>query len=215
MAGAGVAGNGQSELAHVLQGLRRPRQGEALLKGQNLIGRSPGEIVTLGVGHIPEDRLAAVVGEMTVAENMVLPYLAHFTRNGQLDRAAIIEHAKQLIAEYQIKASPQDRIRTLSGGNMQKVILARSLHRNPALVVAVDPTRGLDIGATDYVRGRLLEQRRRGAAVLLISEDLDEILALADRIVVIYEGRIVGEVMAAEATPERLGLMMAGAETNR
>jgi len=213
LAVAGVAGNGQSELAQVLQGLRQTRRGSVLLKGQNLAGLSAGEIVKRGVGHIPEDRQGGVVGEMTVAENLVLPYLADFTRNGQLNHSAIIDHAKQMIAEYQIKAGPQDRIRTLSGGNMQKVILARSLHRNPALVVAVDPTRGLDIGATDYVRSRLLEQRGRGAAVLLISEDLDEILALADRIAVIYEGRIVGEVKAAEATPEALGLMMAGSRS--
>ena len=212
LAVAGVAGNGQSELAHVLQGLRKPKRGAITLKGESLIGSSPGEIVQRGrgVGHIPEDRLSAVVGDLTVAENMALAYLAEFTRHGQLDRKAIRAHAAQLIAEYQIKAAPGDRARTLSGGNVQKVILARSLHRNPALVVAVDPTRGLDVGATDYVRGRLLEQRARGAAVLLISEDLDEILALADRIVVIYEGRLVGEVMASEANVERLGLMMSG-----
>ena len=212
LAVAGVAGNGQSELAHVLQGLRKPKRGAITLKGESLIGSSPGEIAQRGrgVGHVPEDRLSAVVGDLTVAENMVLEYLPEFTRRGQLDRKAINAHAAQLIAEYQIKAAPTDRMRTLSGGNMQKVILARSLHRDPALVVAVDPTRGLDIGATDYVRGRLLEQRARGAGVLLISEDLDEILALADRIVVIYEGRIVGEVMAGEANAEQLGLMMSG-----
>jgi simple sugar transport system ATP-binding protein len=208
---AGVAGNGQSELAQVLQGLRAVTGGRLDLNGRSLVGLTPGEILARGVGHIPEDRLAAVVGDMSVAENIVLPYLGDFTHGGRLDQAAILAHARQLIAEYQIKAGPFDRIRTLSGGNMQKVILARSLHRNPALVVAVDPTRGLDIGATDYVRSRLLEQRARGAGVLLISEDLDEILALADRILVMYEGRLVGEVPAAEATPERLGLLMAGA----
>ncbi len=210
LAVAGVAGNGQSELAHVLQGLRRPKRGAITLRGESLIGLSPAAIVQRGVGHIPEDRLSAVVGDLSVAENMTLAYLSEFTRRGQLDRKAIHAHVAQLIAEYQIKAAPTDRARTLSGGNMQKVILARSLHRNPALVVAVDPTRGLDIGATDYVRGRLLEQRARGAGVLLISEDLDEILALADRIAVIYEGRIVGEVLAHEASAEQLGLMMSG-----
>ncbi len=207
---AGVAGNGQSELSQVLQGLRRPREGAITLKGESLTGLSPAEIVRRGVGHIPEDRLTAVVGEMTVAENMALEYLPEFTRRGQLDRRAMTAHAAQLIAEYQIKAAPTDRARTLSGGNLQKVILARSLHRDPALVVAVDPTRGLDIGATDYVRSRLLDQRARGAAVLLISEDLDEILALADRIAVIYEGQIVGEVTANAANAEQLGLMMSG-----
>ena len=210
LAVAGVAGNGQSELAHMLQGLRQPSRGDVRLKGQSLAGRSPGEIVRLGVGQIPEDRMRAMVGELSVAENMVLEYLPEFTRGGQLDRPSIQSHAAQLIAEYQIKASPADQARTLSGGNMQKVILARALHRSPSLVVAVDPTRGLDIGATDYVRSRLLEQRGRGAAVLLISEDLDEILALADRIAVIYEGQIVGEVAASEASAEKLGLMMSG-----
>jgi simple sugar transport system ATP-binding protein len=210
LAVAGVAGNGQSELAHVLQGLRRPSQGQITLRGRSLIGLGPAQIVALGVGHIPEDRLAAVVGELSVAENLVLEYLSEFTRSGQLNRAAMRAHAQQLIQQYQIKAAPGDRAQTLSGGNLQKVILARSLHRDPALVVAVNPTRGLDIGATDYVRSRLLEQRQRGAAVLLISDDLDEILALADRIAVIYEGRIVGQVTAAEANPEQLGLLMSG-----
>ncbi|MBI3241413.1 MAG: ABC transporter ATP-binding protein [Chloroflexi bacterium] len=212
LAVAGVAGNGQSELSQVLQGLRQPTRGNIFLKGQNLIGLMPGEIVRRGVGHIPEDRLNAIVGELSVAENMVLEYLPEFTRGGQLNRPAIEAHAAQLISEYQIKAAPADQARTLSGGNIQKMILARALHRSPALVVAVDPTRGLDIGATDYVRTRLLEQRGRGAAVLLISEDLDEILSLADRIAVIYEGQIVGEVAASEASAEKLGLMMSGSK---
>jgi simple sugar transport system ATP-binding protein len=194
----------------LLQGLRQPARGTACLKGQSLAGRSPAQIITMGVGQIPEDRLAAVVGGLSVADNLVLPYLAEYTRRGQLDRAAIRAHAHQMIQEYQIKAVPGDRAQTLSGGNLQKVILARSLHRNPALVVAMNPTRGLDIGATDYVRSRLLEQRARGAAVLLLSDDLDEILALADRIAVIFEGQIVGLLPASEANPERLGLMMSG-----
>ncbi len=209
---AGVSGNGQSELTQILQGLRKPTRGAVNLQGQNLAGLSSAQIVARGVGHIPEDRLAAVVGEMTVAENLTLAYLPEFTRRGQLDRAAMHAHAAALIAQYQIKAAPTDKIRSLSGGNIQKVILARSLHRNPALVVAVDPTRGLDLGATDYVRQRLLDQRQRGAAVLLISEDLDEILALADRIAVMYAGEIVGTVPAAEAEAEQLGLLMAGAK---
>ena len=210
LAVAGVSGNGQSELAHVLQGLRRPTRGHVTLGGESLLGLRPDQIVQRGVGHIPEDRLAAVVGEMTVAENLVLEHLPEFERRGQLDWQAIASHATALIQQYQIKARPSDRIRTLSGGNVQKVILARSLHRSPALVVAADPTRGLDIGATDYVRGRLLAERGRGAAVLLISGDLEEVLALADRIVVMYEGRIVGETAAHEANAERLGLMMSG-----
>jgi simple sugar transport system ATP-binding protein len=128
-----------------------------------------------------------------------------------LDHRRIRKHAENLIAEYQIKASPTDRMRTLSGGNMQKVILARALSRSPQVVIASQPTRGLDVGATEYVRRKLLEQRDRGAAVLLLSEDLEEVLALSDRIAVIYEGRIVGLLSAAEAEEEKLGLLMSGA----
>jgi simple sugar transport system ATP-binding protein len=128
-----------------------------------------------------------------------------------LDRKAIQENAERLIREYQIKAAPGDRMRTLSGGNMQKALLARALANNPRVVVAAQPTRGLDVGATEYVRARLLEQRDAGAAVLLISEDLDEVVALSDRIAVIYEGRIMGVLPARQASLEQLGLMMSGA----
>ena len=148
---------------------------------------------------------------MTVAENLALENLQDFVTNGALDQRRIRENAERLIAEYQIKATPTTRIRTLSGGNMQKAILARALARKPQAVIASQPTRGLDVGATEYVRGQLLEQRDRGAAVLLISEDLDEILALSDRIAVIYEGRIVGVIEASQADVEQLGLMMSGA----
>jgi ABC-type uncharacterized transport system ATPase subunit len=127
-----------------------------------------------------------------------------------IERAQVRQNATQLISEYQIKASPNDRMRTLSGGNIQKAILARSLSRQPKVVIAAQPTRGLDVGATEYVRSKLLEQRDRGAAVLLLSEDLDEVLALSDRIAVIYEGEITGIIPAAEATVEQLGLMMCG-----
>ncbi len=212
---AGVSGNGQSELAQVLQGLRPAAHGRVALNGEPLLHLTPNQIVQRGVGHIPEDRLTAVVGEMTVAENLVLEYLPEFVQRGQLNKAAIAAHAGQLIAQYQIKAQPGDRVRTLSGGNIQKLILARSLHRNPALVVAVDPTRGLDIGAADYVRSRLLAERQRGAAVLLISGDLDEILALADRIVVMFEGRLVGEMPVHRASAQALGLLMAGSTERR
>jgi simple sugar transport system ATP-binding protein len=129
-----------------------------------------------------------------------------------LDWRTIYAQAERLIREYNIKATPGARARTLSGGNLQKVILARVLSRQPCLVLAAQPTRGLDVSATEYVRGQLLEQRRRGAGVLLISEDLDEILALSDRIAVMFAGRIVGCIPAVQATAERLGLMMAGRE---
>jgi simple sugar transport system ATP-binding protein len=147
---------------------------------------------------------------MSVAQNLALEHLHEFTRGGRLDHRAIRRHAETLIAAYQIKAQPDDRIRTLSGGNIQKCILARVIERNPQLIVVAQPTRGLDIGATEYVRNKLLEQRQRGAAILLFSEDLEELLELADRIAVIYDGRILADMPVAAATTERLGLLMAG-----
>lgn len=209
---AGVSGNGQSELAQVLEGLRRPTAGRVLVGDQDLTHADPERVMQAGVGRIPEDRHESVVGEMSVAQNMALEHLAEFTRGGQLDKRRMRQHAEQLIAAYQIKARPDDRIRTLSGGNMQKVILARVLERNPQVIIVAQPTRGLDVGATEYVHGKLLEQRQRGAAILLISEDLDEILALSDRIAVIYEGEIRGILPRAEADAERLGLLMSGAD---
>ncbi len=209
---AGVAGNGQAELAEVISGMRRLQAGQVLLGGRDLAGAGAAEVAEAGVGRIPEDRHTGVVGDLSVADNLALEHLHEFTRRGLLDRAAIQSQARLLIAEYNIKALPSSPARTLSGGNMQKVILARVLSRRPKLVVASEPTRGLDVGATEYVRGKLLEQRARGAAVLLISEDLDEILALSDRIAVIFAGQIIGAVPAAAATAEQLGLMMAGRE---
>jgi simple sugar transport system ATP-binding protein len=208
---AGVGGNGQTELAEVLSGIRRPSRGQIRMGGLDLTGAPPAALTAAGLGRIPEDRHEGVVGELTVAENLALEHLEEFSRNGTLDRQAIQRNAQALIEQFQIKARPTDPVRTLSGGNMQKVLLARVLAREPEVVVAPQPTRGLDVSATDYVRAELLAQRERGAGVLLISEDLDEILALSDRIAVIYEGEIVGVLPAQEANVERLGLMMSGA----
>lgn len=209
---AGVSGNGQKELAQVVEGTRPTTAGRVHMAGRDITQAGPRAFMAAGIGRIPEDRHESVVAEMTVAENMALEHLHEFTRGGMLDKKRIRQHAEGLIQAYQIKARPGDRIRTLSGGNMQKVILARVLERHPALIVAAQPTRGLDVGATDYVRQKLVEQRQRGAAILLISEDLDEILALADRIAVIYEGQIRGILPANAAQPERLGLLMSGVE---
>jgi general nucleoside transport system ATP-binding protein len=165
-----------------------------------------------GVGRIPEDSRANVVGQMTVAQNMVLEKLDDFSYKGTLNRQAIRRYAETLIEDYQIKASPNDRIRTLSGGNLQKVVLARVLAQKPKVLVVAQPTRGLDVGATEYVRRKLLEQRAEGAAILLISEDLDEILQLSDTIAVLYEGRIMDVRAAHGATPNELGLLMAGVQ---
>jgi len=208
---AGVSGNGQAELARLLAGTLKPTEGRILVEDQELTGSDPSHFLAAGVGRIPEERHESTIAELSVAENMVLERLDDFTRNGLLDRNGIRRHGEQLIAEYQIKAKPTDRMRTLSGGNIQKVVLARALAGKPRVLVASQPTRGLDVGATEYVRGKLLEQRDQGVAVLLISEDLDEVLAVADRIAVIYEGRIVGLIPTREASLEQLGLMMSGA----
>ncbi len=208
---AGVSGNGQSELAQVLEGVRQASAGRVLVDGQDLTHADPTEMMRAGVGRIPEDRHESVVPEMTVAQNMALEHLGEFVAKGTLDKRRMRQHAEHLIATYQIKAKPDDRIRTLSGGNMQKVILARVLERNPKVIVVAQPTRGLDVGATEYVHGKLAEQRQRGAAILLISEDLDEILELSDRIAVIYEGEIWGILPRAQANAEDLGLLMSGA----
>lgn len=208
---AGVGGNGQKELSEALCGVRSCSGGSILLEGQEMTGKQPAEFTRAGIGRIPEDRHEGMVPELTVTENLALEHLNEYTKRGVLDRKAIQKHAEELIEQFQIKARPGDKTHTLSGGNMQKVLLARVLSRNPKVVIVPQPTRGLDVGATEYVRQQLLEQRNRGAAVLLISEDLDEILALSDRIAVIYEGEIVGLLPATEATPERLGLLMSGA----
>jgi len=212
---AGVGGNGQKELAETLCGVRQPGRGRLLVGGQELTGATPAGFTAAGVGRIPEDRYTGVVGELTVAENLALEHLGEFTRGGVLDRQAMHRYAQELIHQFQIKARPTDRTRTLSGGNLQKLILARVLSRQPQVVVAPQPTRGLDVAATEYVRHQLLQQRARGAAVLLISEDLDEILALADRIAVMYEGEIVGVLPTGDAEIEQLGLMMSGAVKER
>jgi len=208
---AGVSGNGQTELSQVLSGTRKPNAGKILIGQRDLAGATPAQFTAAKVGRIPEDRQSGIVDELNVAENLALENLNGFVKGGFLDGKSIQENAVRLIAEYQIKASPTDRIRTLSGGNIQKVLLARALANNPQIVVASQPTRGLDVGATEYVRTKLLEQRNGGAAVLLISEDLDEVMTLSDRIAVIYEGRIMGVVPTQEASIEQLGLMMSGA----
>ncbi len=207
---AGVSGNGQSELAQVLSGTLKANAGTIQYKGEDITRCKPAEIVQRGIGRIPEDRHASVVGDMSVAENIIMENLGEYAPKGVLHRSQILATAQQLIQEYQIKARPEDPIRTLSGGNMQKVLLARTLSRHPEVILVSQPTRGLDIGATEYIHSVLRAQRSQGASILLISEDLEEILALADRIAVIYEGQIMDIVDTCSATVERLGLLMAG-----
>jgi simple sugar transport system ATP-binding protein len=210
---AGVSGNGQTELVQVLAGLVKPTAGSVTVNGVDVTGAPPERVIAAGLGRITEDRHACVVGKLTVAQNLVIEDLPRFKRGpfGMfVDRRAVRAHAEKLIEQYSIKAKADDPIGTLSGGNMQKVLLARTLARDPVALVVSQPTRGLDVGATAFVHRQLLGRREAGAGILLVSEDLEELLALADRIVVLYEGRIVGEMPAADADVERLGLLMAG-----
>jgi simple sugar transport system ATP-binding protein len=207
---AGVSGNGQTELAEVLSGMRVPTAGSVVVEGRELAGADPAMVMAAGVGRIPEDRHASLVLDLSVALNLVMERIDDFRSGRRLDWRRIDEYARELIERFSIKARPNDRVGTLSGGNIQKVLLARVLSRDPSVIVVAQPTRGLDVGASEYVRAELLARRRQGAAILLISEDLDELLSLSDRVVVLYEGRVVGRMTSAEADAERLGMLMAG-----
>ena len=211
---AGIDGNGQVELTEALTGLRQLRQGELVLLGEPLKHAGPRQFIARGVAHIPQDRQrTGLVMEFGVDENLVLhghdkpPYCRH----GVLDRRAIAHNARSCIEAFGIKTpGPTAPASSLSGGNQQKVILARELSSTPSLLVAVQPTRGLDIGATEFVRGKLLEQRDNQVAVLLVSTELDEILALSDRIGVMHGGRLVAVFKNGIYTVEQIGLLMAG-----
>jgi ABC-type uncharacterized transport system ATPase subunit len=207
---AGVSGNGQTELAEVLSGMRTPTGGSVTVGGVDVTGASPARVTAARVGRIPEDRQASVVRDLSVAYNLVLENLDAYRRGPVLDERRIRATAAELIERFAIKARPGDPVGTLSGGNVQKVLLARVLAREPKVLIVAQPTQGLDVGATEYVRAQLLAQRAAGAAVLLISEELEELLALADRLVVMYEGEIVGRFDRADFDVERLGLLMAG-----
>jgi len=208
---AGMAGSGQRELVEVVTGLRRPERGKV-----RVLGRAPWSRRRGRIAHIPEDRRRqGVAGGLDLAENLILhDYVrAPFARGPLIDRRAVYAFAREQIEHYRIDPpDPRTPARLLSGGNLQKLILARELHGDPPLIVAVHPTYGLDVGATEQVHELLIERSRTGAAVLLVSEDLDEVLALADRVAVIQGGRIVGEVPAEAADRERIGLWMAGVE---
>jgi ABC-type uncharacterized transport system ATPase subunit len=207
---AGVSGNGQTQLAAVLAGMLSPSTGTIVVDGRDLTNASPEEMVRAGMGRIPEDRGASLIGDMNVANNLAMEHLGSFSKGPVIDERSIRKHAEELINRFDIRARPTDRVRTLSGGNIQKVLLARVLARDPKVIVAAQPTRGLDVGATNYVRSQLLSARAGGAAVLLISEDFDEILALADTIVVMYEGTMSEVIPRDQADTEHIGLLMAG-----
>jgi general nucleoside transport system ATP-binding protein len=211
---AGVSGNGQRELAEAVTGLRKITEGRVILEGQDITAFPPGDRTDLMLSYIPEERMRdGMIRNFTVAENVILRehHKRPFSRAGFLNLGEISKHAARLIKDFKVKTPSQETLaKSLSGGNIQKIVLAREISRSPRVIVAAQPTRGLDIGATEYVRGQLLEQRRQGTAILLISEDLDEILALSDRIAVIYEGQIMDILPRENATPESIGLLMAG-----
>jgi ABC-type uncharacterized transport system ATPase subunit len=221
---AGVSGNGQRELAQVIAGLRPATAGRVLLDGVDVTGWRVRERRDVGLAYIPEARMRdGAIQQFSVAENLMLHDYdqSPYARAGFLDFPTIEKHCSELIHDFNVKTpSQKTSLKSLSGGNIQKLILARELAGDPKVLIAAQPTRGVDIGATEYIHQRLLDQRfihekllsqrKAGTATLLISEDLDEILLLADRIAVIYEGRIMGIVPRDDATTEQLGLMMAG-----
>lgn len=214
---AGVSGNGQRELAEAVTGLREATGGSVIAQGREVTNASPSRVLEAGLSFVPEDRVGmGSVPNMNVSENLALRnYRIPPIGNGWvMNLVAMREQAEKLVDEFDIVTpSIETPSRLLSGGNLQKLILAREISGAPAMLVAMQPTRGLDVGATEAVHRILLEQRDEGAAILMISEDLDEIMALADRIAVIYEGQIMGEMSAEGADIEEIGLMMAGTRT--
>ncbi len=214
---AGVEGNGQTELVEAITGLRKVKGGRVLVKGLDMTGSSPRKVRAAGVSHIPEDRHArGLVLNFTVEENLALgqQYYKPFAGgplSSVLNLATIQESSEELIDNFSIKVhSSKSYATTLSGGNQQKVVVARELGKDPVIVVAAQPTRGLDVGATEFIHNELIRMRDAGVAVLLVSAELDEIQSLADRIAVIFDGKIMAVKTPSETTTEELGLLMAG-----
>ncbi|HXT08917.1 MAG TPA: ABC transporter ATP-binding protein [Roseiarcus sp.] len=211
---AGVAGNGQSELVEVLVGLRRPDRGAVLVGGVDVTHADVAARRRAGIAFIPEDR-ASVGSALTVsaADNLAMGFQRQppLARRGMLNAGAVAARARRLIAKFDIRiASERAPVGSLSGGNLQKVVVARELSHEAPVLVAEQPTRGVDVGATEFIHGQLLGERAKGRAVLLVSAELSEILALSDRVLVMYEGRIVADLPRDEADEDSLGLLMAG-----
>lgn len=210
---AGIEGNGQTQLLEALTGLRVPDTMELILNGKQISG-DVNNFLRSGIGHIPEDRLSmGLVSEMSVKDNLILGYHRErsFTNKGILLNKKILDYANKSKESYLIKTPTVDTaVKSLSGGNQQKIIIARTFSHDPDLIIAAHPTRGVDVGAMEYIHTKLLDLRDEGKAVLLISADLDEVRALSDRILVLYEGQIVSESMPEEYTEVQLGLLMTG-----
>lgn len=211
---AGVDGNGQTELVEAITGMRNIRSGEILLKGKSIANHSPRIISESGISHIPQDRHKhGLVLDFTVSENTILQTYYHpeISKNGFIDTKAMDDMATRLVKEFDVRTSGIDTlVRSMSGGNQQKVIIAREIDKNPQVMVAAQPTRGLDVGAIEFVHQQLISQRDQGKAVLLVSFELEEILNVADRILVLCGGQIVGETTPETTNDQELGLMMAG-----
>ncbi len=212
---AGVEGNGQSELIQAITGLRRPEKGRILLEGRDVTGLPPSQLYRMGLGHIPEDRQGlGLVLDMSVAENSILGVQRTRLFMGKFYNLlwpSIKRHASRIIERFAVVApSLEAPVRSLSGGNQQKLVVGRELSKEPKLIVASQPTRGLDVAATEYIRKLLVDMRTRGKAVLLVSADLDEVLQLSDRIAVMYEGEFMGIARPEELTREQIGMMMGG-----
>ena len=211
---AGVSGNGQRELAEAIFGLRPIASGHVEINGRRTNAPEPQVVREMGLAYVPEERMRdGAIGDFTVAENLMLCNYdrAPYARRGLLDRSRIAERCRQLVSDYRVKTPDIDTpTRNLSGGNIQKVVIAREFTCDADALVIAQPTRGVDIGAAEYIHERLLEQRSRGAAILLISEDLDEVMQLSDRIIVLLEGEVMGEVQRADFDVHSIGLLMSG-----
>ena len=211
---AGIDGNGQSELIQAITGLRKVESGSIELKGDSIVGLHPRQITELSVGHVPEDRHRdGLILEMMISENIGLQtyYKEPLSKNGILNYANITSHAKKLMEEFDVRAASEFvPAGALSGGNQQKAIIAREIDRDPDLLIVSQPTRGLDVGAIEYIHKRLIEERDNGKAVLVVSFELDEILNVSDRIAVIHDGKIQGVVTPETTNKQELGVLMAG-----
>ena len=213
---AGIDGNGQSELIQAITGLRKVKSGSIKIKGQEVVGLSPRKITEMNVSHVPEDRHRdGLVLEMMLSENIALQtyYKEPLSKNGVLNYNQINSYARKLMEEFDVRAANEIvPASALSGGNQQKAIIAREVDRNPDLLIVSQPTRGLDVGAIEYIHKRLIGERDKGKAILVVSFELDEILNLSDRIAVIHDGKIQGIVKPSETNKQELGILMAGGE---
>ena len=211
---AGVDGNGQRELAEIITGLMHGASGSVLLNGEEINGKSIEEIINMGVGYIPEDRhKRGLILDFSVSENLILKdyYKTPFRKKVFFNFDVINRNAEEMIKKYSIKCHGKDsEAKKLSGGNQQKIVVAREIDNFPRLLIAVQPTRGLDIGATEFIHQQIMKVKEQGTAVLLISTELSEINLLSDRIAVIYKGSIVGEIDQKDFDESTIGLMMAG-----